>query len=173
MLSAERLQAFVNGLRQQLGFDITGAILPRASWMIGGQIDRWNSAVYLLSPEAQRLFRCFAGEPFLLPESEVGKLKGKVGQVGRAILRISRIQLGKILHENAIRPAVANNVMHGAGKKMVLVAQMNQMGKEKRTGGEIHGDMTMLAHYIIGPGLSLLYREPAKIRNGEAVERGF
>ena len=107
--------------RKQRGFNVARIAFLGTAWLVGGQIDCGTTAVNMLAPVGQGGLGCVAFEPVLLPNSEVSKLEGKLRQGRFSVLRERSIEIGEVADQDAIRPAIADDVVHGEGEIVQLL----------------------------------------------------
>src|SRR4051794_5417227 len=86
------------------------------------------STVEALSPEAELLLQQLTLEPLPLPERVIRILYREILEGGRLVLHERRIELTQLVVENAQRPAVGDDVVHGQQKNMLIGGQSQQRG---------------------------------------------
>ncbi len=121
---------------------------------VGRQLQR-RHAVQQAPPGREALLQARPGQPPPLPAREARVLQGKLGQRGRPAGGERGVEEAHLAEEHAHRPAVADHVVHGVERRMLLrrlPAQPQQSRPEQRTRREVE--------------------RPRRLFPGQGVERG-
>ena len=95
-----------------------------------------------------RQYRELAGEALLgqrvlLPHGVVGVLDRERRQGGRHARAVAPIERFQLVEQNAERPSIRHDVMHGHQQQRVAALGREQHGSEERTGSQIEGTLCL------------------------------
>ena len=102
------------------------SLQPR-SRSIRRQLQHFWRIRQLLLPVAQLVLEHFTLQPLALPRGKVGILNLQFRQPRRRAALMRFVESSNFLHQHAHRPAVADDVVHGEEKLMLLLVQAQQV----------------------------------------------
>ncbi|SOU08893.1 hypothetical protein LMG19144_03981 [Xanthomonas arboricola pv. fragariae] len=156
----------------QLDADAAAAItLDRRPWPIAGQLGRRRRIGQCPSPIRQLLFQPRPLEPLSLPLGVVGELDAQGRQRIVLVPRQRVIERAELVSQDAHRPRIGDDVMHGDEQHVLVRAQSDQAATHQRAALQIEG-LRRLVPDDIAQALAGVFHAAQVVLANARVRRG-
>jgi hypothetical protein len=160
---AQSLHLSCEGGRQPHGPRGAAEALHRRPGAVGGEIEPWRQARELPAPEGDLALQNVAVQPGALPGCEIRVLHRQLRQGRGPALGERRVESPDLADQDAHRPAIAHDVVHGHRGDMVLLSQPDQQAAQQRPAREMEWADRFLCSQGAGGCLAPGLRQPRHV----------
>ncbi|RMM31117.1 hypothetical protein ALQ80_200166 [Pseudomonas coronafaciens pv. oryzae] len=133
MPPTQRLELIAQRRIQHHSYRRTRIVLLRRTYTVSGQHQQCRRIEQSRLPVSALLVQYLAAQPTSLPHRVVRVLNQQRRQRGCLILATARVERSQLARQNAHRPAIRYDVVHGQQQHMLFIAQTNQAPSNQRS----------------------------------------
>ncbi len=139
---------------------------------VRGDLEEGRRPRQALPPVAQLALQRFPGEALPLPDGEVGVLHRELRERRRLPAGERLVEDGDLAHQHVHAPRVADHVVQGEERRVLLRGQAEQRGAQQRAAGQVEGAQRLLRRQPPGFRAHVLRGESGQLHDGEGDRGG-